>query len=213
METRKITVVVSNTQEKFVLNSSSSTLGELKSELNNLGVNYRNLTFFEGVSKTKLEVDEAILPTNIPYKGTITNDLVFILTSTKKIESGAYTYAELKEKVKEFNLEDEVKQAYGKNYTNCSTNQLSAIVESFLSKNKKNNQAKQKEEPVKDTIEKPSNKCTCSKDNSTLEERLTNIEKRISLLEEGTSLKSSSNTKESSPYSEEEIEDMYNFVK
>ena len=95
METRKITVVSTREQKRSTIMSAATTLGELKADLNNAGINYSDMTFYEGLTKTELVNDESLLPTNVPYKGQITNELVFMLTNmNKKIKSGAMTRAE-----------------------------------------------------------------------------------------------------------------------
>lgn len=95
MDARKITIVsTTNAQTKKVIMSAATTLGELKADLRTAGIDYENMDFFEGLSKTKLIKDSSLLPKDIPYKGTVTNELVFMLTtSRKKIESG-YMYDE-----------------------------------------------------------------------------------------------------------------------
>lgn len=89
MESRKITIVETKNQRKSTIMSSASTLAELKSDLRANGIDYSGMTFFEGTSKVELKNDASVLPHDVPYKGTITNELVFMLTNTnKKIRSG-----------------------------------------------------------------------------------------------------------------------------
>lgn len=97
METRKITVINSKTQsQKVIENSTATTLGELKAEMRQLGIDYSGMAFMEGHIRAELKDDASILPTNIPYKGQIVNDLTFLLTAPeKKIKSGAMSRAEL----------------------------------------------------------------------------------------------------------------------
>ena len=91
MENRKITVVSTKDQSKKVIMSSATTLAELKSDLRQNGIDYEGMTFFEGTSKTELKHDTSVLPHDVPWKGTITNELVFMLTNTnKKIKSGKF---------------------------------------------------------------------------------------------------------------------------
>ena len=40
METRKITIVATREQKKYVIDSAATTLGELKADLDNVGINY-----------------------------------------------------------------------------------------------------------------------------------------------------------------------------
>ena len=93
------------------------------------------MTFYEGLTKTEITVDESILPKDINYKGTVTNELVFMLTNAhKKIKSGSVDRKELYNIIKENHLEEACKAAYGKNYTNCSTEMLEKLVNDNTSK-------------------------------------------------------------------------------
>lgn len=128
METRKITVITTKTHQTKVIESAATTLGELKTDLSKAGINYTDCTFFEGLTKIELKNNAAILPHDIPYKGTITNNLVFMITNaSKKIKSGADRKAIIAE-IKELNLMDVVKKTYGKNYTNCKTEDLVKVI-------------------------------------------------------------------------------------
>lgn len=128
METRKITVITTKTHQTKVIESAATTLGELKTDLSKAGINYTDCTFFEGLTKIELKNDAAILPHDVPYKGTITNNLVFMITNaSKKIKSGADRKAIIAE-IKELNLMDVVKKTYGKNYTNCKTEDLVKVI-------------------------------------------------------------------------------------
>lgn len=89
MEARKIVVVSTKNQKKSVIMSAATTLAELKADLRHNGIEYGGMTFYEGTSKTELKTDASVLPHDVPYKGTTTNELVFMLTNTnKKIRSG-----------------------------------------------------------------------------------------------------------------------------
>ena len=130
MISRKITVVSSKTQKKSVIMSSATTLGELKDDLRQNGISYDGMTFYEGTSKTELKVDDAILPHDVPYKGNVTNELVFMLSTTdKKIRSGANdrrtaAYAG----IKKHNLQGAVQKKFGKNFTMCKTEFLEEMI-------------------------------------------------------------------------------------
>ena len=125
MEARKITVVSTQTQRKSVITTGAETLAELKGALDEAGINYEGMTFYEGTSRTELKDNASVLPKDVPYKGTITNELVFMLTNTnKKIKSGAMSRAETYAAIKAHNLQDAVKSKFGKNFTQCSTEDL-----------------------------------------------------------------------------------------
>ena len=133
METRKITVVQTKNQKKSVIMSAATTLAELKSDLRANGIDYDGMTFFEGTSKVELKNDASVLPHDVPYKGTITNELVFMLTNTnKKIKSGAVAMsrAEAYSAIKSMGLQDACVKKFGKNFTMCKTADLIALVQS-----------------------------------------------------------------------------------
>lgn len=142
METRKITIISTKNHSTKVINSAATTLGELKTDLDNAGIGYTDCTFFEGLTKTELKNNNAILPHDVPYKGTTTNNLVFMITNaSKKIKSGADRKSIIAE-IKAQNLTEVVKNTYGKNYTNCKTEDLEKILSM-------NNNSAPKEAPAK----------------------------------------------------------------
>ena len=133
MEARKITVVQTKNQKKSVIMSAATTLAELKSDLRANGIDYDGMTFFEGTSKVELKNDASVLPHDVPYKGTVTNELVFMLTNTnKKIRSGAATMsrAEAYSAIKSMGLQDACVKKFGKNFTMCKTIDLIALIQS-----------------------------------------------------------------------------------
>lgn len=133
---RKITVLVESTQSKHVLQSNATTLGELKDELREKNISFNSDDVFkEGMSKTVLTTDESILPSNIPWRGEVTNDLIFMVTAPqKKIKSGDMTRAEVYAEVKRLNLQDTISKKVGKNFTQCST----AVLLTFIDEASKN---------------------------------------------------------------------------
>lgn len=131
MEARKITVVQTKNQKKSVIMSAATTLAELKSDLRANGIDYDGMTFFEGTSKVELRNDASVLPHDVPYKGIVTNELVFMLTNTnKKIRSGAMSRMETYAEIKRRGLQDACLKKFGKNFTMCKTADLIALVQS-----------------------------------------------------------------------------------
>ena len=131
METRKITIVSTKSQSKKVIMSSATTLAELKSDLRQNGIDYEGMSFFEGTSKVELKNDASVLPHDVPWKGTVTNELVFMLTNTnKKIRSGAMSRMEAYAEIKRMGLQDACLKKFGKNFTMCKTADLIALVQS-----------------------------------------------------------------------------------
>lgn len=127
---RIITAILTNSNDKKVFNSNATTLGELKNEMTAQGIDYNNMDFMEGLTHTTMIDDDAILPSNVNYKGQVTNNLVFMLSTTnKQIRSGAYDRKECYAKIKELNLQDNVKNETGKNFTQVSTDTLNDIIE------------------------------------------------------------------------------------
>lgn len=126
MEFRKVTIINNKTQsQKVIQASAATTLGELKREMREAGIEYEGMTFFEGHLRAELKDDASILPTNIPYKGQVVNDLTFLLTAPeKKIKSGAMSRAEAYNAIKSRGLQDECVKRFGKNFTMCKTQDL-----------------------------------------------------------------------------------------
>lgn len=132
MEARKITVVQTKNQKKSVIMSAATTLAELKNDLRANNIDYDGMTFFEGTSKVELKNDASVLPHDVPYKGTITNELVFMLTNTnKKIRSGATNMSRMEayNAIKSMGLQNACVEKFGKNFTMCKTADLIALVE------------------------------------------------------------------------------------
>lgn len=129
METRKITIISTKGQKKTTIETAASTVAELKVDMNKAGIEFEGMALYEGVSKTNLISDETILPSNLPFKGEITNNLLIMLTvKDKKITSGAMTRPEVYAAIKANGLQEVVKAKYGKNFTMCSTADLIAVI-------------------------------------------------------------------------------------
>lgn len=131
MEARKVTIINSKTQsQKVIQDSKATTLGELKQEMRERGIDYTGMTFFEGHMRAELKDDAAPLPANIPYKGQVVNDLTFMLTAPeKKVKSGAMSRAEAYAEIKKRHLQSVCVDKFGKNFTQCSTADLISLFE------------------------------------------------------------------------------------
>lgn len=199
METRKITVISNKGQYKKVMNSAATTLGELKADMTAVGIDYNGMSFLEGLTRTELIDDASQLPTNVNYRGTVTNDLVFYLTATnKKIKSGMTrqeAYARLNERPE---LKDVVKDTFGRNFTQVSTDNLvHIIIEAQLP-------------------------CGCDECPTTDVEEMSQVELLASFLLENGCIThcqydmvlgiEDTQVEEQSPYSNEELEDMFDFM-
>ena len=125
MENREILIANTKTQKRSKITTAATTLGELKAALAEAGVDYSGMTFTEGISKTQLIDDATQLPHDVMYKGQPTNNLVILLTNTKKnIASGASDRAAAYMTVKDNNLQDAVKKHFGRNFTQVPTEAL-----------------------------------------------------------------------------------------
>lgn len=142
METRKITIVATREQKKYVIDSAATTLGELKADLDNVGINYEDMTFMEGLTRTEILRDDSLLPHDVERVNRetgetyVTNELVFMLTNTaKKISSGVvcadrkscYSY------IKEHGMQDAIQRTFGKNFTQVKTEDLILFIKNEAS--------------------------------------------------------------------------------
>ena len=232
METRKITVVQTKNQKKSVIMSAATTLAELKSDLRANGIDYDGMTFFEGTSKVELKNDASVLPHDVPYKGTVTNELVFMLTNTnKKIRSGAATMsrAEAYSAIKSMGLQDACVKKFGKNFTMCKTTDLIALVQDYNASKPASIAPKaetKKEEKVKSPVVPTSNGSECAdivaraaisklveilENNGTIEEE--EKEELLDILGGRLAVSAAPSEeykpKSASPYSDDEIDDMF----
>ena len=230
METRKIVIIETKNQKKSVIMSAATTLEELKNDLRVNGIDYDGMTFYEGISKTELKADSSVLPHNINYKGTVTNELVFMLTNTnKKIKSGAceMSRADVYNIIKSRGLQNACKEKFGKNFTQCST---AALIELVNSSNTSKDEEKEicvdtdEQKAVNTSKETVNNNCNCVDHvaravisklveileyNNTIDCYETDAVCSILNKEFDCENPSSSKPKSSSPYSDDEIDDMF----
>ena len=132
METRTIRIGNTKTQQRYTIQSSAETLGQLKTQMSAQGIPFTGMTFTEGITQTQLLTDDSLLPTNIRYKGQITNDLVMLLTNpTKQIASGAaISRKDAYALIKKHHLEEAILAGEGTNYTRVKTETLQAYIDS-----------------------------------------------------------------------------------
>ena len=233
MEARKITIVSTRNQKKSVIMSAATTLAELKADLRQNGIDYDGMTFYEGTSKVELKDDASVLPHDVPYKGQLTNELVFMLTNTnKKIRSGADmsrsdAYAAIKAK----GLQEECVKKFGKNFTMCKTADLITLVyEKSASKPvpaapaKEKKVAKAKDETAKEYA--CTNECvdtyarvalsrlvTILADNCTLEDCEAKEIKDILSAKANVATSEDYKPSSASSYSDDEIDKMFDFAR
>lgn len=126
---REILIANTKTQKRSKITTSATTLGELKADLRAAGIDYSGMTFTEGISKTQLLDDATQLPQNVMYKGQPTNNLVILLTNTKKnISSGLPSRQELYTILKQRNLQEAIKKEFGRNFTQVPTLDLCTFI-------------------------------------------------------------------------------------
>jgi len=131
METRKIMIVDSSSNQKVVVNTDATTFGELKKAARAAGINYEGKDWLEGITKTSPVGDDSQLPTNVQFKGATTNNLVYMLTNTnKKIRSGGGDRQSIYREIKKHNLAEKIKEAFGRNYTQIGN----AVLQDFIAK-------------------------------------------------------------------------------
>lgn len=134
METRKIAIANNKTQRRYTIETNAETLGQLKTQMLAQGIDFEGMTFMEGLSKTQLLTDDSLLPTNVMFHGQPTNNLVMLLTNpNKQIASGAISRKEAYEAIKVNNLQEAVKQEFGRNFTQVPTADLEEFLESQAS--------------------------------------------------------------------------------
>ena len=233
MEARKITVVSTRNQKKSVIMSAATTLAELKADLRQNGIDYDGMTFYEGTSKVELKDNTSVLPHDVPYKGQTTNELVFMLTNTnKKIRSGAdMSRADAYAAIKANGLQEECVKRFGKNFTMCKTVDLIALVnEKSASKPVKETPAKEEEvaETKKEEAKEQAGTAECvdTKARAALSRLLTILtdndileddeaEEIEDILGGKVEVAASEDYKPSSasPYSDDEIDRMFDFTR
>lgn len=207
METRKITVIETRNSKKTIIETAATTLGELKRDFSEYGIDYSDMTFFEGLTKTELINNDSILPTNVMYKGTPTNNLTIMLTnSNKKIKSGALSETTPRSVVyshiQNMGLQAQCVTRFGRNYTQVPTASLIAL--------------------INDANKNTEKKCECNKDTERLVNAFTALidtlefNDHISYLE-ANELREILGAPKGTPkdkeiYSQEELDDMFDFV-
>lgn len=133
---RNVIVVSTNTQtRKDFKDVEVTTLADVKRLLDSAGIDYTDQAFYEGVSKAEYKSDDSILPTNMPFKGSVTNDLVFQLSNAnKKIASGAVNPRRQRmfDQIKKYNLCKMIKDEFGLMYTSVSTDKLENFIENTV---------------------------------------------------------------------------------
>lgn len=228
METRKITIIDNKNQsQKVIADSKATTLGELKSEMRARGISYDGYTFYCGQMRAELKDDAAPLPMTVMYRGQEVSDLTFLLTAPeKKIKSGAMSRAEAYDEIKAKGLQGVCAEKFGKNFTQCSTADLIAVIEGNSNTKvpettKAPKVTKKEEKPVKEEPKKEeTKKDTCVSNPSNCEAALKALLEDLygnDTIEDETYTKCMTLLEGKTPVasdkmSKKEIDEMFNFV-
>ena len=150
------TIVDTESQKTKEIQSNATTVAELKRDLRQNGFNVDGKTIQEALTRTEFKDDSSMLPHDVPYKGGITNDLVFRLTKTNKQIMSGMDRQEAYAEVKRLGLGNAIKAKFGKNFTQCSTADLIAFLQSNKCANKpaKNAASAMEYEPTTPKTEK-----------------------------------------------------------
>ena len=181
------------------------------------GISYEGCTFYCGQMRAELKDDAAPLPATVMYRGQEVTDLTFLLTAPeKKIKSGDMSRAEAYTKIKALGLQGACVDKYGRNFTQCSTVDLIALIEGNTTK-----EAPKKEEPVKEVDKKEEvKKDTCTKNTSNCGDALKALLEDLydkDIIEDDTystcmALLDGKTPVKSDKMSKREIDEMFNFV-
>ena len=160
MEQREILIVDSSANRKIVVNTNATTFGELKVAARAAGINFEGKSWLEGLTKTEPTSDDSILPTNVPYvpkegpnagRQITTNNLVYMITNTNKRIKSGMSRQEVYTEIRKYNLSNAIKERFGRNFTQVSTNVLISFIDCAKACDKKAN-----------TIKKPAPLCSAN---------------------------------------------------
>lgn len=132
---RQVTVYEASKNGKITVleNVEANTLGELKSLMRAKDIDIENMDFMEGVSNVILRDDNSVLPSHILYKGSYTDNLfIYLSLKNKKISSGVMNRKEAYVYIKDNSLEGEVKEKFGRNFTQVPTDDLLRFIDRHI---------------------------------------------------------------------------------
>lgn len=201
METKKYTVIDTRTGVVKPFESTATTLGELKRELSALGIPTTGMCIQEGLTHIELVNDDSVLPHDVPWKGTITNNLVFRITQTAEKTKSGVDRKELYAVIKARHLEGKVKEMFGRNFTQVPTQDLARLV---LNNSREDKPCKKEEETVLGKIVDMINAIL-----NVLYANGTIDDEDLHCLESYTGASLIKKGKNDSPYTEDELEEMF----
>lgn len=186
MNVKTFTIVDTESNRTKEIKSTATTVAELKRDLRQQGFNVDGKTIQEALTRTEFKDDSSILPHDVPYKGGITNDLVFRLTKTnKQVRSGANNRAELYVKIKKLGLAQAIKDTFGRNFTQVGTAELEAFIDKATKKEvKKEAVVKEEVKSTNKEAQKEAKIQTPCKEGIDMIKKLCNILLEIDILSE-----------------------------
>lgn len=162
---KTFTIVDTESQKTKEIKSNATTVAELKRDLRQNGFNVDGKTIQEALTRTEFKDDTSVLPHDVPYKGSTTNDLVFRLTKANKNVRSGMDRKQAYDEVKRLGLGDAIKAKFGKNFTQVSTNDLIAFINANGKKGaaapKPAKEAPKKEAPAKKETPASGKECKC----------------------------------------------------
>lgn len=129
MEPRTITVIDTRINGVITFESSAETMAEMLEDFTSHNIDATDMAIQEGLTRTELN-ETSILPRDVAYRGTITNNLVFRLTQKeKKIKSGLSERRQaIYNAINNLGIAELVKERFGRNYTQVATDDLEAFL-------------------------------------------------------------------------------------
>ena len=129
MEPRTITVIDTRINGVITFESSAETMAEMLEDFASNNIDATDMAIQEGLTRTELN-ETSILPRDVAYRGTTTNNLVFRLTQKeKKIKSGLSERRQaIYNAINNLGIAELVKERFGRNYTQVATDDLEAFL-------------------------------------------------------------------------------------
>lgn len=129
MEPRTITVIDTRINGVITFESSAETMAEMLEDFTSHNIDATDMAIQEGLTRTELN-ETSILPRDVAYRGTTTNNLVFRLTQKeKKIKSGLSERRQaIYNAINNLGIAELVKERFGRNYTQVATDDLEAFL-------------------------------------------------------------------------------------
>lgn len=173
----KTLVANSATQQRWTIDSSAHTLGELKEEFRQNNIPFDGLSITEGLcTKAELVRDDAEIPTSqrtVAYNGQTYSRVFLITNSHKNISLGGFPLERklFGQYIKDNNLGEAIKNKFGDNWTRVKTFDLIDFFKSHEERNtaqleevrkEVNNLGKEKEK--EEEVNTPETKATTAQD-------------------------------------------------